>query len=116
MIVYTVMKQYVIDELRPVDYNKLKDFFHDHFSPSPVDGIYWLTVESDLLTTEQAEHTDCHPLCFAIDLEEDRLAFELLLRSQNRMRCSCMDYATEKQRNWLIQYADSILEQLEIKA
>ena len=110
------MKQYVIDELCPADYKKLKDYFHDHFSSSRVDGIYWLPVESDLLTAEQTEHSDCHPLCVAIDLETDRLSFELLLRSKNRMRCSCMGYATEIQRNWLIQYADAILEQLEIKA
>ena len=110
------MKQYVIDELQPADHKKLKEFFHDHFSASRVDGIYWLPVESGLLTAEQAEHADCHPLCFAIDLESDRLAFELLLRTQNRMQCSCMGYATEAQRNWLIRYADTILEQLEIKA
>jgi len=110
------MKQYVIDELQPADHKKLKEFFHDHFSTSRVDGIYWLPVESGLLTAEQAEHADCHPLCFAIDLESDRLAFELLLRTQNRMQCSCMGYATEAQRNWLIRYADTILEQLEIKA
>ena len=110
------MKQYVIDELRPDDYKKLENFFHDHLSPSRVNGIYWLPVEPGLLTVEQAEHTDCHPLCFAIDLENDRIAFELLLRSQRRMRCSCMGYATETQRNWLIRYADTLLEQLEIKA
>jgi len=116
MIVYSVMKQYVIDELRPADHKKLKEFFHDHLNTSRVDGIYWLPVESDSLTAEQTEHADCHPLCFAIDLESDRLAFELLLRTQNRMRCSCTGYATETQRNWLIRYADTILEQLEIKA
>ena len=110
------MKQYVIDELRPRDYKKLKDFCHDHFDPSPLDGIYWLPAESDILTPEQAKHTDCQPLCFAIDLADDRLSFEFLLRSKNRMRCTCMGYATEKQRNWLIRYADQILEQLEIKA
>lgn len=116
MIVYMVMKQYVIDELRPADYQKLKEFFNDHFITSSMDSIYWLPVEPGLLTAEQSEHTDCHPLCFAIDLASSRLAFELLLRSRNRMRCSCMGYATETQRNWLIRYADTILEQLEIKA
>ena len=110
------MKQYVIDELRPADYKKLRDFFNDYLDTSRVEGIYWLPLKSDILTEEQADHTDCHPLCFAIDLDEDRLSFELLLRTQNRMRCTCMGYATEKQRNWLIQYADSILEHLKIKA
>ena len=116
MLIYNVMKQYVIDELRPDDYGKLKEYFQDHFNASSVDGIFWLPIEPDLLTEEQATHTDCHPLCFAIDLECNRLAFELLLRTQNRIRCSCLGYATESQRNWLIRYADAILEQLEIKA
>ena len=116
MLILIVMKQYVIDELRSTDYKKLKAYFQDHFSTGSLDGIYWLPVESDLLTKAQTEHSACQPLCVAIDLEDNRVVFELLLRSQDRIRCSCMGYATEAQRNWVIQYADAILDQLEIKA
>jgi hypothetical protein len=31
------------------------------------------------------------------------------------MRCSCMGYATEKQRTWLIGFADAIFDELGIK-
>ena len=35
--------------------------------------------------------------------------------SKNRMRCDCIRYATEKQRNWLIQWIDNIFNRLGIK-
>ena len=109
------MKQYVIDELRPSDYDTLKAYLNDHFGSGPMDGIYWLPIDSDMLSNEQAEHTDCHPLCFAVDLELNRLSIELLLRTKSRMRCNCMGYATETQRNWLIRTIDAMFDRLDIK-
>jgi hypothetical protein len=108
------MKQYVVDELRRDDYQKLKKYLEDRFAQESVDGIFWVTLARDLLTHAQAEHTECYPLCFAIELEADRLICELLLRTRNRIRCSCIDYATEKQRNWIIQFIDTIFERLDI--
>jgi hypothetical protein len=81
------MKQYVIDELRPKDYQMIKSFMDEKFGSSNVDGVYWIEL----------------------------IAFELLVRTKNRMRCSCMGYATENQRNWLIRVADAIFDKLGIK-
>ncbi len=109
------MKQYVIDELRPKDHEAIKVYMEENYSASDVDGIYWIPLEQDILTKIQKEHTDCQPFYFAVDLEPNLIAFEMLIRTQKRMRCSCMGYATEKQRNWLIGHADSIFDQLGIK-
>ena len=109
------MKQYVIDELQPRDYYRLKTYLDERFSPSGIEGIFWIPIDTDHLTHEQAEHTECHPLCFAVDLEPKRLACELLLRTRNRLRCSCIGYATEKQRNWVIRFVDTMLEELDIR-
>ena len=109
------MKQYVIDELRPKDYEMIKSFMDESFGSSNVDGVYWLQLDHNILTQVQKEHTECQPFYFAVDLELNLMAFELLVRTKNRMRCGCMGYATEKQRNWLIRIADSIFDKLGIK-
>ena len=109
------MKQYVIDELRPQDYKKIKTYFDKNFIPSTVDGIYWIPLEQELFTKVQAEHVACQPFYFAVALEKNLIAFELLVRTKNKVRCGCMGYATEKQRNWFIGFADAIFETLKIK-
>ena len=109
------MKQYVIDELRPRDYEAVKTYLDENLTPSGVEGIYWIALDQNILTNVQTEHTDCRPFYFAVVLEPNLVAFELLVRTKNRMRCSCMGYATEEQRDWLIEFADSIFTELGIK-
>ena len=109
------MKQYVIDELRPKDYQMIKSFMDEKFGSSNVDGVYWIELDHNILTPIQKEHTECQPFYFAAVLELNIIAFELLVRTKNRMRCSCMGYATENQRNWLIRVADAIFDKLGIK-
>lgn len=109
------MKQYVVDELRPADYKKVKAHLDGTLQAGSIDGVYWIPVADILMTPDQAGHTECFPLCFAVELEPDRLICELLVRTQKRMRCSCIGYATETQRNWVIQVIDRIFEKLDIK-
>jgi len=108
------MKQYVIDELRAGDYETLKTYLNDHFGPAALDVIYWIPIDPDILTDVQIDHAACRPYYFAIDLDQTRLSCELLVRTKRRVRCSCIDYATEAQRNWLIDLIDTIFYQLEI--
>ena len=110
------MKQYVIDELRPADYQLLKSYLHEHYGPAALGGIYWIPLGKDLLTDIQKAHRDCQPHCFAVDLGENRLVLELLVRTRNIMRCDCIGYATPAQRNWLIAFVDGIFNQLDIMA
>lgn len=114
MIAILIMKQYVIDELRPDDYKKLKAYLDENFNSSDIDGIYWIPFEQENLTDIQAGHTECQPFYFAIELNPDILACELLVRTKNRVRCDCIGYATEKQLSWLIGFLDGIFNKLEI--
>jgi hypothetical protein len=50
----------------------------------------------------------------ALELGEDRLAGELLVRTRKRVRCDCIHYADDRQRDWLIRTVDAIFEKLEI--
>jgi hypothetical protein len=109
------MKQYVIDELRPADFNKIKEFLDEAHEASELDHLYWFRLDDEILSPVQAEHKDCYPFYFAVELEPDRISFELLIRTKNRVRCDCMAYATEDQRNWLIRSVDAAFTRLNIK-
>jgi hypothetical protein len=108
------MKQYVIDELRPADYQKIKTYLDENYGPSTLDGIYWIALPVDHYSDRQSEHRGCQPFYFAIDLEQNMITCELLVRTKNRVRCDCISYAMEKQRNWLIGFIDRIFEKLEV--
>ncbi len=93
------MKQYVIDELRPADVVALKSYLTDHYGQTEMDGVFWIPVKDKLLSDIQAAHHECRPHCFAVDLDDRRIACELLVRTRNRIRCDCISYATKGQRN-----------------
>jgi hypothetical protein len=108
------MKQYVIDEIRPQDYEKVKDYLDETFGSSGVEGLYWLPVDAALHTGIQNAHSACAPFFMALELAPDRLAGELLVRTRSRVRCDCIRYADQRQRDWLIRTVDAIFDRLEI--
>ncbi len=108
------MKQYVIDEIRPGEHQRLKAHLNEHFGDPAMDGIYWIPVDETLLDPRQQEHEQCRPFYFALELGPQSLAVELLVRTRQRMRCDCIAYATEAQRNWIIAAVDAIFEKLEL--
>jgi hypothetical protein len=108
------MKQYVIDELRPEDHNRIKEYLDETYGAAEMGAIYWVPVAADMLTEIQREHSDCQPYYFAIDLEENRFALELLVRTKSRVRCACIGYASIDQRIWIMEAVDTIFERLDI--
>ena len=108
------MKQYVVDELRPDDFRKLKAYLDKNFAAPGFDGLYWLPLDEAVYSQVQQSHHDCRPFYFALELTSQRLVCELLVRTNNRMRCDCIRYATEKQRNWLMAVVDALFDRLEI--
>lgn len=109
------MKQYVIDELRPADQEKIKEYLDAHFGPADMGAIYWIPIEASVYNDTQTCHASCHPLYFALELSETALIIELLVRTKNKIRCDCICYATEDQFLWLLRVVDAIFERLEIK-
>ena len=93
------MKQYVIDQLRPNDYFKIKAYLDMNLRLSGIPDIYWLILPQEMLEGNQAEHADCQPLYFALELSQSALSCELLVRTLSHVRCDCMRYASLAQRN-----------------
>lgn len=108
------MKQYVIDEIRPADYEKIRAYLDETFGDAGIEGLYWIPLDETLLSTVQRAHEACAPFYMALELAPDRLSGELLVRTRKRVRCDCIHYADPRQRDWLIHTIDAIFERLEI--
>ncbi len=108
------MKQYVLDQLREGDFLKLEDYLNDNAEPGDLPGIYWVTIPEPLYEKLQHEHSDCQPFYFAINLSRQAISFELLIRTRKRLRCGCIHYASPKQRDYVLTYADGLFEKLQI--
>ena len=106
------MKQYVIDDLRPPDHAALKAYLDDHLEKTGIEGVYHLAVPEELLSEVQRSHNACHPLYLALELVPEALVCELLVRTDARVRCDCIGYATVSQRNWAIETIDAIADKL----
>ena len=109
------MKQYVVDELRPADHDKIRSHLEKKYGKTVFEGLYWVPLEKKHYSPVQSDHRQCQPFYFALNLEPNHLAGELLVRTQNRVRCDCIGYATQRQRDWLIALVDDMFVQLGIK-
>jgi len=108
------MKQYLIDQLREGDFLKLEDYLNNNAEAGDLPGIYWVPIPEALQEKLQQEHTDCQPFYFAINLDGQSISFELLIRTRARLRCGCIQYATQEQRDHILNYADQLLEKLDL--
>lgn len=108
------MRSLVFDELLPKDLERLAQHLGDICEPSRMEGVFWLHLPPDLLSADQASHAACGPHRVALVLEEDSLRLELLVRAQNSLRCACTGYANPSQRQFLINFMDRLLEDLEL--
>ncbi len=111
---YTKMKQYVIDDLRDSDVEKLAEYLEKRFGPAMLDRVYWVPLDPQYYTAVQAAHENCHPLYFALQLKPGVLAGEFLVRTHNHVRCECVAYANEIQRNWFITLIEDIVRELDV--
>ncbi len=109
------MKQYVIDQLREEDHQAITEFLKKNADPTVFSDVFWLNIPENLYTDTQKEHSECPPFYFAVNLSEERVDFELLIRSRQILRCSCIHYADRRQREYILNYADQMLEDLNIK-
>jgi hypothetical protein len=55
------MKQFVIDELRSADFEKLKTYLDDTFGAGAIDGLYWLRIAENVFSDIQNDHEECQP-------------------------------------------------------
>ncbi|MCB2217599.1 hypothetical protein [Desulfofustis glycolicus] len=110
------MRQYVIDELSPLEWDNINSFLKRTLKPGPMTGIFWLVLPDDLYAPAQQGHKDCGPFYVAVDLDTKRLSVELLVRSATHLHCTCITYATPVQRQFVLDFIDRMLDEEQIKA
>lgn len=109
------MRQYILDEINRQDIPRIRDYLGEHAQSSGLADIWWVDFSEDLLSPDQFRHRDCMPFRFAVELGDDFVRFEFLVRSQKTLRCSCIDYATRQQRDFIMAFADRLVDDLELK-
>jgi len=110
------MRSYLIEDFYPEHQSKVIAALKEKGYAGPLDGIFYLPVPGDLLTDEQRAHTgECGPHMFVLEVvDENTLKLELLVRAQRKLRCECVMYATPTQRDYIINFLDAFIRQLDI--
>ena len=103
------MKQYVIDELRPDEIAKILAYLQNHCEQGGLQNIFWIEIPEEILSKTQAGHGACGPHCAAVELHSDKVVFEFLIRGRKKIRCECVGYATPSQREFIMDFADNLL-------
>jgi len=110
------MRQFVIDELSILERNNLESYLKRSLKPGPMDGIFWIELPEDLLSEAQQGHEPCGSFYLGVELEDKRLCFEMLVRSKTNLHCSCIAYATNTQRQFILDFIDKMLDEEQIIA
>lgn len=110
------MRQYTIDQLSREERDNIDSYLKRTLRTAGLDGLFFLEIPPDLYGAAQQGHDQCGPFFFAIELAEEEIRFELLVRSQSNLHCSCIAYATAAQREFLMAFADTLLESEKITA
>jgi hypothetical protein len=109
------MRSYVIDEIRPSEMDKIKGFLKENTLSATLENLFWVNIPDDILNDIQFQHHDCRPHAFAVELGDNWVRFEFFIRSLNTMQCTCPGYGTRQQRDFIIHFAHTMIEQLQIK-
>jgi hypothetical protein len=108
------MRQVFFDELDKQDIERLVDDLNEKAQLSEVEGLYWVEMPHELLEPDQQEIRADHPFCFAVEIGESWVKFELLLRSRSNFRSTCSRYAGPDQQRYILEYANRIIDRLEL--
>lgn len=102
------MRQYLIDELDNEAVERVRTYLDSHCEKSDLDNLYWLRIPDDMLSPDQYSHSDCRPHCAGIELGDRFVNFEMLVRSRNSLKCSCIAYATPQQRQFILSFIERL--------
>ncbi len=108
------MKLYVVEDLTEEHMRALRERLDAMEMGSGMDGLYWLPLPEALLSDLQCAHTECAPHCMALETTADSLRLELLVRARNRLRCDCVSYASPQLREHMVNYLNTLLDELGI--
>lgn len=110
------MRQFIVDDLSPMERDNIDSYLKRTLKSGPMIGLYWIILPDDLLTDIQKEHTDCSPFYLGVEVEKDAVRFEFLVRSHAHLHCDCIAHTTSKQRQHVLDFIDTMLEEEYIRS
>ncbi|OAG26703.1 hypothetical protein TH606_10930 [Thermodesulfatator autotrophicus] len=102
------MQNFVVDNLNREEIAKLEKVLQEKTRPSPIGGLYWIEIPENILAPIQLKHKECGPHYFAVEIGENFISFEFLVRNFKSMRCECIAPATPAQKIFLLEKAKEI--------
>ncbi|MDK9708283.1 MAG: hypothetical protein OEL83_14665 [Desulforhopalus sp.] len=103
------MRQFVIDELSPMERDNIDSYLKRTLKQGPMIGLYWLELPPDLHSAAQQGHEEHGPFYLAVELTGSAVKFELLVRSKSNLHCTCIAHATTAQRTFALDFIDRML-------
>lgn len=110
------MRQIVIDELSPMERDNIDSYLKRTIRQGPMIGLYWMELPPDLLGEAQQGHDEHGPFYLAVEVTRDAVKFELLVRSQSNLHCTCIAHATSMQRQFVLDFIDRMVVEEFIKS
>ena len=109
------MRSYCIDEFVPGELERLAERLDSMALSAGMEALYWLPVPHNLLTPIQKIHeSECGPYVLALEILDESLRLELLVRARNKLRCDCVAYAEQKLVDHMFCYVHGLLDELKI--
>ena len=110
------MRQFVIDELSPMERDNIDSYLKRTVKQGPMIGLYWIELPPDLLSAAQQGHEEHGPFYLAVEVTGSAVKFELLVRSRFNLHCSCIAHATNAQRQFVLDFIDRMAKEEMINA
>ena len=109
------MRAYLIDEIPSADMKRIAEHLRRNAIRSGLESLYWVQMPEG--TAGEARHgvPDGSALVFAIELGSHWIKLEFFLRDLKDLRSLSAGYCTTKQRNFIIDYAHRLIEELGVK-
>ncbi len=103
------MRQYLVDEISFLERDNIESYLKRTLKPSSIRGVYWLELPHDMLAEKQVGHDECGPFYISVVMEQQSFHAEFLVRSSVNMHCSCIAWATSSQRQFILDFMDTLL-------
>lgn len=103
------MRQIVIDELSPMERDNIDSYLKRNAKVGPMIGLYWILLPDDKLSEAQVGHEEHGPFYTAVEVDRHRVIFELLVRSQSNLHCTCIAHANSEQRQYILDFVDTMV-------
>ncbi|OEU47803.1 MAG: hypothetical protein BA862_07155 [Desulfobulbaceae bacterium S3730MH12] len=105
------MRQIVIDELSPMERDNIDSYLKRSIKQGAMVGLYWLELPPDLLSEAQLGHEDHGPFYLGVEVDDQSVKFELLVRSQTNLHCTCIAHASNSQRQFVLNFIDRMVKE-----